>query len=164
MPTRFQLHFHPSLRSKILSGSKSATTRLRGEDDPNSTLESLRAALARGPQRCAAITDEGTFAELEVQRARSVKLEEVDDELARLEDCDTAADLRALVRRLYPDVAELAQDLDRDDERRERLPRMLSREEAFPSLDAGERPGDPARRRDGEVEDVEQGVVGDVRI
>ena len=62
------------------------------------------------------------------------------------------------------DVAELAQDLDRDDERRERLPRMLSREEAFPSLDAGERPGDPARRRDGEVEDVEQGVVGDVRI
>ena len=41
-----------------------------------------------------------------MQRARSVKLEEVDDELARLEDCDTAADLRALVRRFYPDVAD----------------------------------------------------------
>ena len=106
MPNQFQLHFHPSLRSKILSGAKTATTRLRGEDDPNSTLEALRAALARGPQRCAAITDDGTFAELDVQRARSLKFEEVDDELARLEDCETAADLRALVRRFYPDVAD----------------------------------------------------------
>ena len=106
MERQFQLHFNPSLRSKIVSGAKTATTRLRGEDDPNSTLEALRAALAHGPQRCAALTDDGTFAELDVQRSHSLRFADVDDELARLEDCDTAADLRALVRRFYPDVAD----------------------------------------------------------
>lgn len=92
-----RLHFASELRAPILARRKRATTRVVGEDDPNSDLSFLAAgAVAQ------AITDQAFFAELRIDRVVRKTLGEVDDALAEEEGCADAAELVALLLKFYP--------------------------------------------------------------
>ena len=92
-----RLDFHSSLRDAVLNGSKTATTRLVGELDSNTDVDSLRPGM-----RAAATCQGETFAELTILSIEPVSYDAIDDALARAEDCAGAAELKSLLKSFYP--------------------------------------------------------------
>lgn len=98
-----RLNFAPDLVESILLGTKTATTRLADECDPNSDLDQIVAGT-----KCIATTQQSnetySFAKLNVNRVELVKFEAIDISLARLENCSTSDELKLLIKRFYKDV------------------------------------------------------------
>ena len=97
-----RLNFDPSLVDIVLNGKKTATTRLRGEKDPNSDLDKLKVG-----QKCRATTDgKNVFAILKIKTIQDRPCAEIDDKLAAIENCKSPDALKKLLRKFYPDISE----------------------------------------------------------
>lgn len=95
-----RLNFAAFLKEFILAGSKKATTRVAYEMDPNSDLEQLQPGV-----QCLAQSDGNvSFGKLLIKRKETLLYENIDDELARIESCASADELKQLLRHFYPDI------------------------------------------------------------
>lgn len=97
------LAFAPQFIDMIRNGTKCATTRLLGAKDTD--LVSEKASLAVGTP-CRAVTDGKDFALLRVVRFEDRLFADVDDDLARIENMQSAAELKAVLRHFYPGAAD----------------------------------------------------------
>ena len=101
-----RINFAPDLINSIISGSKTATTRLANENDPNSDLDLISVgskfsatSTLPGP------TNEATsFAELTILKTELRAFESIDQALATLENCSSPEELKTLLKRFYPDL------------------------------------------------------------
>ena len=95
-----RLNFAEDLVPIIQLGTKTATTRLAYEKDPASDLDKLRPGTV-----CQGTTTGGkSFAKLLITRMDCKNFEDIDDNLARIENCKKAIDLQKLLKRFYPDI------------------------------------------------------------
>ncbi|MEE2961535.1 MAG: ASCH domain-containing protein [Myxococcota bacterium] len=93
------LLFAPEFVDSILSGKKSATTRLvRAET--LSDLAPSGCVFAQTPE------SERPFARLEIHGMEDRKFSEIDDNLAHIENLESATELQDALKQFYPDIVD----------------------------------------------------------
>lgn len=110
-PALPRLNFNVALVPAVQCGTKRATTRLVGEEDPASDTTKLLASWETMPLCVATSSADGcAFALLRIVAVHRVAFSDIDDELARVEDCSDAAELKALLRSFYPFIGTTAEE------------------------------------------------------
>jgi hypothetical protein len=103
-----RINFAPDLIHSIISGLKTATTRLANENDPNSDLDLISvgskfSATSFLPGSTSGAT---SFAEFNVVKIELRTFKSIDQALALLENCSSADELKTLLKRFYPDLTD----------------------------------------------------------
>ena len=103
---RPRLNFVPDFIQSILSGSKTATTRIANEIDKNSDLDSITIG-----EQCWATSNVGhdvddatPFARINILNIELRTFGSIDQGLATLENCNSPNELRNLLRMFYPNL------------------------------------------------------------
>jgi len=101
-----RINFAPDLIDSIISGSKTATTRLADENDPDSDLDliSVGCKFSATSQFSEYSNDPVSFAELKILNIELRTFKSIDQELALLENCSSPNELKTLLKKFYPDL------------------------------------------------------------
>eukprot|EP00933_Yihiella_yeosuensis_P047217 TRINITY_DN42950_c0_g1_i1.p1 TRINITY_DN42950_c0_g1~~TRINITY_DN42950_c0_g1_i1.p1 ORF type:complete len:146 (-),score=24.01 TRINITY_DN42950_c0_g1_i1:61-459(-) len=100
------LDFAPDFVASIQDNSKRATARCPGPKDTDVTSD-LDAILAQGwaLATCSSENRGKGFAVLKIDKVETRRVDEIDDELARIEGMNSGDELRAALSRFYPGIS-----------------------------------------------------------
>ena len=93
------LLFAPEFVGPMLSRKKSATTRLVRSETLSDLAPGVR-VFAQTPE------SERPFARLEIHRMEDRKFSEIDDDLAHIENMESAIELQNALKQFYPDIVD----------------------------------------------------------